>query len=152
MAGERAPLTDDILLAYQAIGRAISTSSRQVWIGLDLSMAQLKTIFTLYDVGALPIGQLADLLGVGQPTASHLTDKLVQAGFVVRTEDPVDRRRTLAELSAGGVELIEQLREMRSEPMQRWLAQLDDTALAALQLGLRALADVARAEAPSKPS
>ncbi len=84
--------------------------------------------------------------GVGQPTASHLVDRLVQNGLVVRTEDPLDRRRTLAELSPEGIELIERLRQVRLEALQRWLVQLDDTALAALHLGFRALADVAEAE------
>jgi DNA-binding MarR family transcriptional regulator len=146
---ERPALIEEILQARQYITRAISTSSRQIWIDLDLSMAQLKTLMTLYDAGALPIGQIAENLGIGQPTASHLVDRLVQSGFVVRTEDPIDRRRTLAELSPQGVKLTNQLREVHTEPLQRWLAQLDDTTLAALHLGFRALADVAKAETTS---
>lgn len=146
MMSERSTLTKDIIQAQQSISRAIGASSRQIWIELDLSTAQLKTLMTLYDAGALPIGQIAEALGIGQPTASHLVDRLVQSGFVVRTEDPVDRRRTLAELSSEGVKLVGQLREIRIEQLQRWLAQLDDAALTALHLGLRALADVAKAE------
>ena len=146
MMSERSTQIEDILQAQHKINRAIAASSSQSWIDLDLSMAQLKTLFTLYDGGALPIGQIAEALGIGQPTASHLVDRLVQTGFVVRTEDAIDRRRTLAELSPQGVKLLDQLREVRIEPLQRWLAQLDDTALSALRLGLRALADVAKAE------
>ena len=149
MTSERTACIEEILQAQHEISRAIGASSRQIWMELDLSTAQLKTAITLYDSGAVPIGQIAELLGVGQPTASHLVDRLVQSGFVQRTEDSADRRRTLAELSAQGVKLVEQLRELRSEPLQRWLARLDDTALAALRQGFRALADVAKAEAPS---
>lgn len=116
---------------------------------LDFSMPQLKTLLTLYNAGALSIGHIAELLGVGQPTASHLVDRLVQAGLVERTEDSEDRRRTLAELTPQGVELIERLRQIRIEPLQRWLTQLDDTTLAALHLGFRALADVAAADIAS---
>ena len=146
---ERSSLIEDILQAQQEISRTIRAIYSQSWIGLDLSIAQLKTLMTLYDAEALPIGQIAEALGVGQPTASHLVDRLVQSGFVVRTEDPIDRRRTLAALSSQGSELVGQLREVRLEPLQRSLAQLDDTALAALHLGLRALADVVRAETSS---
>lgn len=146
MTEKRLLTIEEILQARQSISRAIGASSGQIWVELDLSMAQLKTLMTLYDAGELPIGQIAEALGVGQPTASHLVDRLVQGGLVVRTEDPLDRRRTLAELSPQGVELIERLREVRIESIQRWLARLDDTALAALHLGLRALADVARAD------
>jgi DNA-binding MarR family transcriptional regulator len=146
MTEKRLLTIEEILQARQSISRAIGASSGQIWVELDLSMAQLKTLMTLYDAGELPIGQIAEALGVGQPTASHLVDRLVQGGLVLRTEDPLDRRRTLAELSPQGVELIERLREVRIESIQRWLARLDDTALAALHLGLRALADVARVD------
>jgi hypothetical protein len=55
----------------------------------------------------------------------------------------------LAALSSQGVELVDQLRAVRLEPLQRSLGQLDDTALAALRLGLRALADAVKAETSS---
>ena len=146
---DRSALIADILQAQQTMNRAIGASSRQLWVELDLSMAQLKTLMTLYDSGPLSIGQIAEALGIGQPTASHLVERLVQSGFVGRTEDPVDRRRTLAELSSRGNTLIEQLREVRSEQLHRWLMQLDDPTLAALRLGLQALIDAARADVPS---
>lgn len=149
MAGERTAVIAAILREQQNISRAISASSRQIWVELDLSMAQLKTLITLYDAGALPIGQIAEALGIGQPTASHLVDRLVQSGYIDRTEDQIDRRRTLAELSPAGNELVEKLREVRVEPMQRWLAQLDDATLAALHLGIVALAATAKAETTS---
>lgn len=149
MAGERTAVIAAILREQQNISRAISASSRQIWVELDLSMAQLKTLITLYDAGALPIGQIAEALGIGQPTASHLVDRLVQSGYIDRTEDQIDRRRTLAELSPPGNELVEKLREVRVEPMQRWLAQLDDATLAALHMGIVALAATAKAETTS---
>ena len=109
-------------------------------------MAQLKTLMTLYNGGAAPIGQLAEYLGIGQPTASHLVDRLVQTQLVLRTEDPLDRRRTLAQLSPGGEELAERINQVRFGTLRRWLAQLDDATLAAFLQGSRALADVAKAE------
>jgi DNA-binding MarR family transcriptional regulator len=149
MTDTRSTAIAEIIQAQQRISKAISALLGQNWMELDFSMPQLKTLMTLYSAGALPIGQLADTLGVGQPTASHLVDRLVQGELAIRTEDPEDRRRTLAELSPQGVELIERLRQIRIEPFQRWLAQLDDTALAALHLGFRALADVATADISS---
>lgn len=146
MANQQSQMIEDIIEAHHSILRAISASCPSVWMDIDLSMAQLKTLMTLYNVGALSIGQIAENLSIGQPTASHLVDRLVQIQLVVRTEDPLDRRRTLAQLSAQGVELAERLRQVRLEPLKRWLAQLDDTALAALRQGLQALAEVAKAD------
>ena len=146
MAQERQTTIEDIIESQQSVFRAIGASFGPVWMNLDLSMAQLKTLVVLYTAGPLSIGQIADHLGVGQPTASHLVDRLVQSELVLRTEDALDRRRTMAGLSSSGAELAEQLRQVRIEPLKRWLAQLDDAALEALHRGLRALADVAQSE------
>jgi DNA-binding MarR family transcriptional regulator len=151
MADQRSITLEEIFQAQQEITRALSASSGQSWMELDLSMAQLKTLMTLYDAGALPIGQIAEALGIGQPTASHLVDRLVQSGLVARTEDTLDRRRTLAELSSAGLELVERLRTVRIEAIRRWLAQIDDATLAGLHAGLQALADIAKAETTAIP-
>jgi DNA-binding MarR family transcriptional regulator len=149
MIDTRSATIDEIIQAQRDLTRAMSDSFGQIWMELDFSMPQLKTLITLHRDGAQPIGQIAETLGVGQPTASHLVDRLVQSDLVVRTEDPQDRRRTLAELSPRGVELIERLRQSRFDQLTRWLAQLDDAALAALRQGLRALAEAAAADVAS---
>jgi DNA-binding MarR family transcriptional regulator len=146
MADERQTIIEDIIRSHQSILRAIMASAPSVWMNLELSMAQFKTLMALYNCGAFPIGQVAEILGIGQPTASHLIDRLVQAQLVSRTEDPLDRRRTLAQLSPNGVELAERINQVRFGTLRRWLAQLDDTALTAFQQGSQALADVARSE------
>jgi DNA-binding MarR family transcriptional regulator len=106
-------------------------------------MAQLKTLFALEYGGAATIGQTADRLGISLPTASHLVDRLVQSGFVERTEDPADRRRTLATVSAKGSELTRRLRQGGRESLTEWLAQLDDTVLEELARSISRLAEVA---------
>jgi len=146
MPDERKTLIEDIVASHQYLYRAIGASAPSVWMNLDLSMAQLKTLMTLYSCGALPIGQIAESLGIGQPTASHLVDRLVQTQLVTRTEDALDRRRTLAQLSPGGEEIVEQIYQNRFGPLRRWLAQLDDEALAAFHQGSRALEAVAKSE------
>jgi DNA-binding MarR family transcriptional regulator len=146
MADQRQAVIDGIIEAQQSIIRAIGASAPSVWMEIDLSMAQLKTLMTLYNNGALPIGQIAEMLGIGQPTASHLVDRLVQTQLVLRTEDPLDRRRTLAQLAPAGQELAERINQVRFGTLRRWLALLDDAALAAFAQGTYALAEIARSE------
>ena len=149
MADQQSAIIEDIIEAHRSIFRSIGVSAPSVWMELDLSMAQLKTLMTLYNGGAAPIGQLAEHLGIGQPTASHLVDRLVQTKLVLRTEDPLDRRRTLAQLSPSGEELAERINQVRFGTLRRWLTQLDDATLAAFLHGSRALAEVAKAETTS---
>jgi DNA-binding MarR family transcriptional regulator len=149
MADQQSAIVEEIVEAHRSILRAIGASAPSVWMDLDLSMAQLKTLMTLYNGGAATIGQIAEHLDIGQPTASHLVDRLVQTQLVQRTEDPLDRRRTLAQLSPGGEELAERINQVRFGTLRRWLAQLDDATLAAFLQASRALADIAKAETAS---
>ena len=146
MATEREALIEEIIAAHHTMLRAISASAPSVWMELDLSMAQLKTLVILHNTGAVTIGQVAEALGVGVPTASHLVDRLVQAQLAVRAEDPDDRRRTLAVLAPQGKELAEQLHQGSRDQLRRWLTLLDDAKLAMLLEGLRALEHAASTE------
>src|SRR5215510_10435181 len=107
MAEQSQHIIEEIVEAHRSILRALAISTSSVWIELELSMAQLKTLWIIHAAGAVSIGEIAETLGVGQPTASHLVDRLVQAQLVARAEDPLDRRRTLAQLSVTGKELVE---------------------------------------------
>jgi DNA-binding MarR family transcriptional regulator len=48
------------------------------------------------------VTRLAALLGVSRQAASKLADEMVQRGYLLRTSDPDDRRRTRLRLSAKG--------------------------------------------------
>ncbi len=148
MTNTRSVSIQEIIRAQETIIRAMGTPFGRIWMELGFSMPQLKTLMTLYDAGALSIGQIAETLGVGQPTASHLVDRLVQSDLIVRIEDAQDRRRTLARLSPQGSELIARLRQIGTDPLARWLMQLDDATLAALHQSLLALVAVAAADVP----
>ena len=94
---------------------------------------------TLNFEGEMPISKLAETLGISHPTASHLVERLVQAGLVERVEHAADRRYTLARLSSQGNMMVQHLRQGRENHLQHWLVQLDEPDLAALRRGLEAL-------------
>jgi DNA-binding MarR family transcriptional regulator len=114
----------------------------QDWQGLNLTMAQVKVLIILHFKGPAAINKVADYLGISHPTASHLVDRLVQAGFVERVEDAADRRITLAYLNKAGEVLAQRLWGGRMDHIRRSLARLDEQDLAALRRGLRALSSV----------
>jgi DNA-binding MarR family transcriptional regulator len=151
MASEQSEKIEAVIQAHRQLFRAIARAVPPVWMELDLSMAQLKVLMGLYHNGALSIGQIAELCSIGQPTASHLVDRLVQAQLVQRTEDPLDRRRALAQLAPSGRELAERIIQVRVGPLRRWMAQLDDADLAAFSRISRLLAEIAAAESSNPP-
>lgn len=126
--------------------RAMILSSTDDWIELDLTMAQLKTMVAIKSEGSATIGRVAEILGVGVPTSSHLVNRLVQSGLAQRVEDPTDRRRTAVSLTHQGTELIKRLRQGKRSLLRRWMMQMDETDLAALVQGLSALVAVMQEE------
>lgn|GEM_PF-998618 len=135
---ERAALERDLMSTWRDLFGLLQSQAAPKWANLDVSMAQIKTLITLSDVRTATIGEIAAKLGIGLPTASHLVEKLVQLGLVERAEDPEDRRRAIARLTAKGDELVRQLRG--SQHLGAWIPLLADDDLAALVRGLHALA------------
>ena len=66
----------------------------QTWMGVDLSMSQLKAMFVVLWTGGLTSRALADKLGVGPSAVTPLVDALVGHELVRREPDAEDRRVT----------------------------------------------------------
>jgi MarR family transcriptional regulator, organic hydroperoxide resistance regulator len=147
----RNQLIDDAMQAQKQIVQAMHAAAEPTWLQLDLTMAQLKGLFALAD-SPMTIGQLAEALGSGKPAASILVERLVQLGLVERAEDPLDRRRTIARVTAQGEELVARLRQGGRDRLRAWLSRLGDDDLAALVQGLQALATVASGEQVALPA
>jgi DNA-binding MarR family transcriptional regulator len=134
----------------RALMRTQQTISAPIWADLEISVAQLKTLFALATEGPATIGQVAEHLDISLPTASHLVERLVQAGLAERLEDPSDRRRALARLTPRAEELTGRLFGC-AHRMHGWLGKLDDADLAALAQGVGALLRVADQEIKRQP-
>lgn len=110
------------------------------WLELELTMGQLKGLFALAQGGPMPVGRLAERLGVSEPTTSALVDRLARLGLVRREEDPRDRRRTLVSLSAQGELRVAELHQGGQQWLEEALGRMEDGDLEALARGLEALA------------
>lgn len=66
------------------------------------------------------MSEISERFEVTPAAASQLVDKLVQNGFIVREEDPKDRRAKMLNLTDKGRDLVQQGFEER----YRWMDQL----------------------------
>ena len=139
MSDEHETLVDEALREYGRTMRALHQAGSAAWAELELSMAQLKALIALSEREPVAIGELAEALGVGQPAASVLVDKLVHLELVERYQDAADRRRTLVRRNETGRRLVARLLEGRRAHLRAWLERMDDADLAALSRGLSAL-------------
>jgi DNA-binding MarR family transcriptional regulator len=85
----------------------------------DLSPSQINALFRLHFGGMCGISEIAGHLGVTDPAASQMVERLVQRDMVARTEDPSDRRMKLLALTANGHEKIEKTIANRRQWMER---------------------------------
>ena len=142
MTNSREQLETTIMDATKRLYQSAPKPS-EPWLHLDLTIAQIKTLVAVADNETVTIGGVAEALGITLPTASHLVDKLVRAGFVERYEDPIDRRRTGARPTDRGAELIRSLREFNQNHLRACISRMHEADLAALAQGMNALADAA---------
>jgi DNA-binding MarR family transcriptional regulator len=64
---------------------------------LGLHITDHKCLDLIYRFGAMPAGRLAELTGLTTGAVTGIIDRLEKAGYVRRTNDPKDRRRTIVE-------------------------------------------------------
>lgn len=64
---------------------------------LGLHITDHKCLGLVHHFGAMPAGRLAELTGLTTGAVTGIIDRLEQAGYVKRTDDPKDRRRTIVE-------------------------------------------------------
>jgi DNA-binding MarR family transcriptional regulator len=66
---------------------------------LGLNRSDLRCIDVLDQEGPLPAGRLAKAVGLSTAAITTAVDRLEARGFVVRRDDPADRRRVVIELT-----------------------------------------------------
>ena len=141
--------------AAHDIFAAINRSAGDELLSLDLTMGQLKAMATLTSHGPRPVGELGRLLGISEPAASLLVDRLEDRGLAARERDAEDRRRTMVTATPAAEELALRLRQGRNDQVIEWMAALTDDELDGLTSGFRALlrvAAAAQAEPHSPPA
>ena len=79
-------MSTETILFHQAVADAV---------GLHITDHQCMHFIHRY--GAMPAGRLAELTGLTTGAVTGIIDRLEIAGYVRRTNDPKDRRRTIVE-------------------------------------------------------
>ena len=93
-------------------------------VGTGLSPSQHSTLVTIDGHGSLTLGEVAAIEQVAPPTITKIVSKLEEAGLVVRTVDPSDRRVARVSISEAGRARLDDARSRRDA----WLAQRLDRA------------------------
>jgi DNA-binding MarR family transcriptional regulator len=108
----------------------------------SLSVPQFRTLMFLYRHPGSSLSSLAEHLGVTRPTASALTERLVQRGFVDRTEHPKERRQVALNLTDTGSAHLQQIRQRTRTKISQMFVSLSEAQQLQIVEGLAVLNDV----------
>ncbi|AIG73369.1 MarR family transcriptional regulator [Amycolatopsis sp. MJM2582] len=122
---------------FLAVGR-LSRSLRQAGVP-GPGHGAISALATLVHHGQLRLGDLAAKEGVAAATMSRIVASLVEAGYVSRESDPIDRRAWLAEATEEGERLVSGVRSTRVNELGKRLERLTPEHQAALAAALPAL-------------
>jgi len=143
METDKAQLIAEIRRLQQQITYVMGQYAPGAWMELDLTIAQLKSLFFIEFGGSSNLSQLATALGVTPPSVTGIVENLVEEGLVSRNTNPENRRMLLLHVTDKGKTLLAKLRESGLGRMSDILNQMNKEDLTALAQGLAAVARIA---------
>ena len=131
----------EVLTASRALLGVVARSLVPVLDQVTIPQFRVLVILSTADE---PIrnGDLAAMLGVHPSTFTRTADRLVNGGWVIRAENPENRRETLIQLTFEGRRLVDQVTDDRRREISSILARLEPEDR---RLVLEAMATFARA-------
>jgi DNA-binding MarR family transcriptional regulator len=129
------------VVELESVFRSLRSRIPEEWFTLELTMPQVRTLFTLLRGGDARMGTLASQLGVSLSSATGLVDRLVEKRLVERWVDPRDRRSVIVRLGAEGQDLVERLLYLRRSWWEERLSGLTDEEVERAYEGLRFLSE-----------
>ena len=141
----KAELVKQIIELQREVRRALRQYVPNAWMNLNLTIAQLKSLFLIAREGSMNTKSLAEALGVTSSNVTGIVDRLVKQGLVSRQEDPEDRRMLQIQVTDQGEAILTSLREETVSSMSKVLASMSVEELSSLARGLSLLVKAAEA-------
>lgn len=107
----------------------------------DLPLLQVRCLYVLARNEGRKMQELADRMEIKLPAMSQIVDRLVKRGYVLRQDDPKDRRVVLLHLTEPARALLAQTKAARRARMAAAAEKLSASELRRVIEGLRLLAD-----------
>jgi DNA-binding MarR family transcriptional regulator len=110
------------------------------WYDFPMTFPQLRALNLIAaSERGLSSRELATLLNVGASAITPLVDRLVERGFVLRNEDPHDRRIARLHATDSGSAMLERMRIGQGEIVRNALAELSPQELESVGAALELL-------------
>jgi MarR family transcriptional regulator, organic hydroperoxide resistance regulator len=138
---EKTGLITEIIELQRKVDQGRRQYEPDVWIRLNITVPQLKSLFFISHEGTTNLSKLAARLAVTPTNVTGIVDRLLKKGLVTRTESGQDRRILVLKLTEDGEKLVTRLRERRRGYMSDVLARMSRDDLEILARGIKLLAN-----------
>lgn len=103
--------TDRVAILVKKTSLVIDKFANQVLAPFDLTNTQYKIMKFLYANQDVPVRQadIEDKFSMTNPTVTGIIQNLEKKGFIIRAENPADKRSKLLVLTEQGMEMKEEL-------------------------------------------
>jgi DNA-binding MarR family transcriptional regulator len=131
--------------AYSRAMTVLDPVRLEDWDARGVTLGQLRLLYILFAEGNVPVGYLAERMGVRPSTVTGMMNRLSRQRLIRRRTDPRDRRVVRVELTPAGREAVCELSTAATNYLGELLARLPQPTVERLVEGLEALVDAARA-------
>jgi len=114
--------------------------------GKGLSMSVMGTLHHLKTEGRQGVSDLGEHLGISSAAVSQMLDKLVEEGFIVRVEDPEDRRMKRITLTEAGNRILDESVSARLSWVKDFEGNFSEKEKEQITAAVRLMIDRARAD------
>ena len=115
---------EHVLGVFDEFRKRIEQIHMPEFLGIDVTMSQAKILMLLANEREVQMSDLVRRLGISLSTMSGHVDRLVEQGFVVRRDDPADRRHVLVAATPAALELVERFHELNAAQLRRLLERM----------------------------
>lgn len=148
--GASGATVDDLVTAVLTASRAlVGVSARSLAEVEDtVTLTQFRTLVVLESQGEINLNRLAEILGVNASTAMRMVDRLLNAGFVTRRDNPANRRQVLLGLTSTGRTVVRRVTTRRRAEITKIVSAMPVAKRTQLIAALRSFAEAAREPDP----
>lgn len=140
---DKSELIQEIVELQRQINRDMRQHTLDAWMGINLTVPQIKSLFFIANEGTTNFTRLASALGVTPANVTGIIERLVEQGLVSRQENPDNRRSLTLQVTEKGENTIANLRERRAGRTTQILAHLSVPELNVVLHGFRFFVEAA---------
>ncbi len=126
-------IIDELDQLIQLISKTFHSSGASYLSGMDITMQQFIVLKLVAEKGSPRMTDLAEELGVTLGNMTTMAERLLKHGYIVRKDDPDDRRIVRIGLTAGGKELLARAAERKRKTMEMIISKISPEDRASLR-------------------